>query len=466
MNVIQPRSQRLNCLLVFVVFFSYFATTAYFLPSGAGPDYPLSRLSADFYLQNGRLATYPKDDSKMAFSDFGNSRLLRPPLGFSTAALISKLRGTTVSQHNKRYYSYRLANAFYGALTVTIIYATLYLLLNSTFTALFGSLLIGLMPQFTFIASYLNDDGAAIAAVSLIVLAMLRIVKSGATLGNCLFFAFSVGITVITKKAGWVFLPAAMLFYLGYILKFNRHFLARHIAMTIAFIIAGGWWLIFNMIEYGIDDPILSKVINEAAWKNTKFDLNQFGFLAENGIGLTGLVFDNYANFWQATYIAVVGHLDWLALKVGSLQYNYYLIFLVGAVANLFFLAQKMFVSKFTDRQAWFETILYIGIASQIFAFVWTNVMNDIQIQGKYIMPVILPILLLSLSFYKKLFQLASIDKPYATQQGNSLKKITLLSLLLISPITVHLDALVDHVIPFYWPNASNTVLNALQILF
>ena len=65
-----------SSLLIFGLFLAYFATTAFFLPKGAGPDYPLSRLTADFYLQNGRLAVYPADREKMAFSMFGNSRLL------------------------------------------------------------------------------------------------------------------------------------------------------------------------------------------------------------------------------------------------------------------------------------------------------------------------------------------------------------------------------------------------------
>jgi len=161
-------SQKLNCFLIFLVFLGYFATTAYFLPNGAGPDYPLSRQSADFYLQNGRLATYPEDEKNMSFSDFGNSRLLRPPLGFATAAVISKLRGTTIKDNKERYYSYRLANSFFGAITVAVVFATLYLLIGNTMTALFGSLLVGLMPQFTFIASYSNSARPLVTASSLL----------------------------------------------------------------------------------------------------------------------------------------------------------------------------------------------------------------------------------------------------------------------------------------------------------
>ena len=466
MNTNQPRSQRLNCLLIFLVFLGYFATTAYFLPNGAGPDYPLSRLSADFYLQHGRLATYPEDKENMAFSKFGNSRLLRPPLGYATAAAIAKTRGTTTQHNKERYYSYRLSNAFYGAVTIAVVFATLHLLLSNTMIALFGSLLVGLMPQFTFISSYLNDDGAAIAAVSILVLTMLKILKQGATHVNCVYFAIAVGLTVLTKKAGWVFLPTAVLFYLGFVLRFNREFLSKHVMMVLAFIFAGGWWLIFNMLHYGWNDPMLSKVIHKAAWENTAFDLNNFGFLAQKGVGFTELVFKNYGHFWQATYKAIVGHLDWLALKVGSLQYNYYLLFFAGVIANTFLLAYTLLTSRFSNKMAWFEVLLYIGIATQFLAFIWVNIANDIQIQGKYIMPVILPIFLLSLSFYTKLFHLFSGNKVSPSYKKTSILGLVFAVLLLVSPILVHLDAIVDHVIPFYWPNASGTLLHALKLVF
>ena len=466
MNISKLRSQRLNCFLIFLIFLGYFATTAYYLPTGAGPDYPLSRLSADFYLQNGRLATYPEDEKSMAFSDFGNSRLLRPPLAFATAAAISKARGTTIKHKHERYYSYRLANAFFGAVTIVAIYATLYLLLGSVMNALFGSILVGLMPQFTFIASYLNDDGAAIAAVSILVLTMLRIVKLGATYSNCIYFALAVGLTVITKKAGWVFLPTAVLFYLGFILRFNHDFFKKHIMMVLAFIFAGGWWLIFNMFQYGWDDPLLSKVIHDAAWKNTKFDLNQFGFLAEQGVGVRALVFHNHAEFWPATHKAVVGQLDWLALKVGPLQYNYYLIFFIGVIANIFILTYNILVSKFSNKMAWFEVLLYIGILGQLFAFIWTNVTNDIQIQGKYILPVILPITILSLSFYSKLFKLLTSSERQIFHRRPNISLIVLGALIFISPMVVHVDAIANHVFPFYWPDATNGLVKVIQTYF
>ena len=386
---------------------------------------------------------------------FGNSRLLRPPLGYGTAAVIAKVRGTTVYHHEPRYYSYRLANAFFGALTIALTYATVTLLFNSALVGLLGSLLVGLMPQFTFIASYLNDDSAAIAAVSLIVFSMAKIVRNGASFSNCLLFALSIGVTIISKKAAWVFLPSAILFYLGFILRFERGFFSKHIAMAIVFILAGGWWLVFNMYQYGWNDPILSKVIGRASWENTELDLNQFGTIAVHGIGVSELLLGNFGNFIGKSYIAFVGLLDWVKLRVGPAQYSYYLFIAFGLVANLLFLTIEAFQSRLQNKRVWLEIILYISCISQILAYAWANAFNDIQVQGKYIIPVILPMLILSLSFYAKLMQWLFKHVHFLQTQASQPLKIMVASLVIISPVIIHLDALIHYVAPFYWPDTA-----------
>ena len=437
-----------SCLLsvlVFLVFFAYYSIGAYYLPSKAGPDYGGSRAAADFYLDKGRLATIPQDESIMKFSVYGNSRLLRPPAAFASAAMVAKVNKVSVDEGSKRFYYYRLANAIVGALTVAVIFATILLLFNSTYIATFGALLVGLLPQFAFTSMYLNDDSVAILAVSLIVLFMAWIVKSGLSTQKVIFFALAIGFTVLSKKSAWIFLPVAILFYLAFILRFNKDFFRHHLLMALTFILAGGWWLGFNMWHYGWDDPFLSELVLEVTARHVKIDLNQYGFLAE-GVGMKKLLFGNHKEFIPATYVAVVGYLDWLKLRLGSIQYGFYLFLVFGVVANFAFLLSESILSKLKDRHVQFEWFLYLAIAAQIVAYTWVNVYRDIQIQGKYLLPVILPMLILGLSFYTKAFN-ASVQRRF------SLSRFLLLCVVLLAPIIVHADALVNHVIPFYWPN-------------
>lgn len=430
--------------LVFLVFLIYYAVGAYHLPPKAGPDYGGSRAAADFYFKEGRLATIPKDESMMKFSIYGNSRLLRPPMSFASAAAVAKISGVEANNEAKRFYSYRLANAIFGALTLALIFATLLLFFNSYYVASFGVLLVGLLPQYAFTSMYLNDDSVAILAVSFIVFVMTRVVKSEISTGNVVMFALAIGFTVLTKKSAWVFLPIAILFYLIFVLRFNKDFLRHHFLMVLAFILAGGWWLGFNMLHYGWNDPFLSGVGADLTERYAKIDLSKYGFQAE-GIRISELLFENHKNFVIASYFAVVGHLDWLKLRLGPVQYGFYLMLVFGLVANVAFLISETILSKFKDRRVQLEWLLYLAIALQIIAYAWANVYRDIQIQGKYLLPVILPMLILSLSFYTKTFS--------GTKRRFSLTRAIFLLVLLISPIIVHIEAIVNYVVPFYWPN-------------
>lgn len=430
--------------LVFFVFFAYYAIGAHYLPSKAGPDYGGSRATADFYLKEGRLAIVPKDEEKMNFSIYGSSRLLRPPLGFAAGAAVAKVNGVAVNSGNKRFYLYRLASAAFGALTLALIFTTLLLLFKSSYVATFGTLTAGLWPQFAFTSMYLNDDSSAIFAVSCVVLAMTLIIKNGLSTAKILFFALTIGIIVISKPSAWIFISTAVLFYLFYIFRLNRNFLRDHMLMIIAFIGAGGWWLCFNMINYGWNDPLLLGVGLEMTGRHSTIDLSKYGFQAE-GAYIKELLLRNHKGFIQETYMALIGYLDWLKIRLGPVQYGFYLFLIVGIVANIAFLISETVLTKLKDRRVQFEWLLYVAIIIQIFAYTWLNVYKDIQIQGKYLLPVMLPMLILGLSFYTKL-----IGNSYGGQTG-FLRSI-LLFLLLLVPIAVHLEALVNHVFPFYWP--------------
>lgn len=453
MSILQ---QSLSASVIFVVFFTYFAMGAHFLPPKAGPDYGGSRAAVDFYLKEGRLATVPRDEGLMKFSIYGNSRLLRPPLGFTSAAVIAKLNNISVENGDERFYFYRLANSAFGALTLVVVFATLLLLFNSRYVAIFGVLLAGLLPQFAFTSMYLNDDSIAILSVSFIVFIMSWMVKNGVSTFNSVTFALAVGIIVISKKSAWIFLPVVILFYVVFVLRFERNFFRKHILMLIAFLIAGGWWLGFNMFHYGWNDPFLSAVGSEITERYSKVDLTKYGFQAK-GVHIRQLLFDNYMNFIPATYMAFIGHLDWLTLRLGSVQYGFYLFLVLGLVINIPFLIAESIQTKFKDRKVHFEWLLYLAIGLQIIAYTWANVYRDIQIQGKYLLPVILPLLILGLSFYTKLFSNSQWSS------GGFLYSILFL-LILLAPIVVHLEALVNYVIPFYWPNVD--IANLLNKIF
>jgi len=323
------------------------------------------------------------------------------------------------------------------------------------------------MPQFSFYASYFSDDMIAIFAASLLAYAMVLIYKHGVSLWRQLLFALAAGICIVSKATAWVFLAPAILFYLLFMLEYSKdYFLSKDfykpfLLMGLAFIVGGGWWLIFNVFHYGLDDYRLSNVVAELAESRSTLDLSALGFKMK-GLDIQHLIFLNSKNFLGASYIAFVANLDWLRLKVGTLQYGFYLWMIAGFVLNTIVLAYQTAMhlmsrltysdTEFSWGQFKFETILYIAVLLQFYIYTYHNVESDVQIQGKYLMTIFVPLLILSLSFYKKAIDYLTwrfagvIEIPTAIQYS-------LFASLIALTVLIHIDALVDFVIPFYWPN-------------
>jgi hypothetical protein len=102
------------------------------------------------------------------------------------------------------------------------------------------------------------------------------------------------------------------------------------------------------------------------------------------------------------------------------------------------------------------ESLFMFAVAFQISMYVWRNVNTEIQLQGKYILPIFIPVLVLFLSAIQ-----AGMHKLAEALRNRNIKNIELTAsgmagaaLLGISVIAVasHIDALVNHVIPFYNP--------------
>ena len=161
---------RLTGLVLFVGFLFYYVITSSLLPSGAGPDEGITIESTKFIYENLRLPVFPDDELEVAFTPSGTTRATRPPLSNITSGLlahISPWEGTSAVQQ------WRHGSSVFIALTVLVVYIGLYVHIGSLAYAFCGALMLGMLPQLTFIASYNNDDSAAVFTASLLVLAMI-----------------------------------------------------------------------------------------------------------------------------------------------------------------------------------------------------------------------------------------------------------------------------------------------------
>lgn len=460
--------------LVFAVFCTYYHHTSDRLPLGAGPDNAAHNDVTRFISSYGRLPTIPRDEEALDFSPYGGTRALRPPLSYIVSAVLSKIHPFT---ELRPAIAYRKGPALLASLAVAIVFYTLFVYLESYGLALLGAVILGLLPQYVFVASYNNDDSGAIFSGSLLLLSMVLIVCRGVTLRNSILLGIAGGLVIVSKLTAWLLLPTLVLFLLLFIRAPMKKLVGYGLAAFFAAVLFGGWWILFNMYHYGSNDPFQQKIIKEVAERHTRFPADHvFGYKAK-GIGFRDLVLENHDNFMEKTYKSTIGNLDWLRLRFGDLQYHFYLaVFFVAigyVVLRFLWLMYagiaEGFIWNMGSRRAVFELLLLFSLLFQFYMFVWANINNDIQVQGKYLLPVGSAVLILALSGLRffgsgAMSLLKRVDVTEVSIGPAAIKAIGICSIALFA-VGLHVYSWIHYVIPFYERPEYNLKLRPFRVV-
>ena len=306
---------------MFFAFLVYYLATAMALPYGAGPDYDAHFDGARFIYTEGRLAILPEDAPKLHITAYGSTRALRPPLSYLVAAGAARLLSWTEIELR---ILFRAGSALLCALTLGLIFAALHRYLNNRWLAVGGVLLIGLLPQFVFIASHLNDDSAAIFSVTFLIYCLIRLLREPVDLTLALLTGTAIGLVLLSKFTAWVFLPIAGLVLLLFARPSAGQWLLSIMLAGVGIMLGGGWWIGFNIWHYGWNDPLLFNIGETISTQYLSVDPGHIRSFAKEGVSLADLILRNYDHFLDETLVASIGNLDWLRLRLGLPQYLLY----------------------------------------------------------------------------------------------------------------------------------------------
>ena len=440
----------LTSILLLVLFCAYYAVTAWHLPRGAGPDGEAHYDVAKFILEKGRLAVLPDDVDSLLLTPYGSTRALRPPLSYLVSAGVAWLIDDFKGNH---FLELRLGSGLLCALAVVLTFISLVLLFGRYWLALAGSLLFGLLPQLAFIASYTNDDSGAIFTGTAMTFALVLVLRKGLNTATAIVIGLSTGLALLAKFTAWLMLPLTACFLIPYLWKL-RFDGAKYAAIVfVAMILGGGWWIAFNVYHYGIDDPFLTKVSQQLSEQYARIpDPGNRGY-ASQGIGVSQLILHNYKNFIGESFKATVGNLDWLRLRMGWPQYLLYaIVFTLGFLYLPFrVIGMKLFNVRHPANElegiTYFYFILFLMVVFQISMYIRFNIYHDVQVQGKYLLPVFLPVLVLFSAAVNAFVELTDgYDQPAETAL-----KILLGTLAFVIIIGSHAHALQTYVLPYYF---------------
>lgn len=437
-------------LVLFIISTVYYTHAALTFPVLFNLDNQLNYAATEYLAEHRKIPVVKADDPEILFTEIGTTRSLRPPFTFIVSAVASNLTANIVDHSITRQ---RLGSPLIGALTVVVVFVGFWLAFNHIGLALLGATTIGLLPKFVFLASCNNDDIGAVLSVSLLFTSVLALVRYRANVSVLIALAFSLGLVLQTKFTAWLVLPWFGIFCLMLIRSNWRSIVKLTPLLAIIFILAGGWWIVFNMINYGVTDPSAIRHAVELQTQLNSIQANSQGYLS-NGIGLYDLL-ANHDQFLTKSFRSLIGYLQWLDLNVGALTYLFYgLLFLFGFVG-------LAFTSRATPKKRdYLDYLVIILVLSQCVFYFHHNLVRDIQPQARYVLPVIMPLVYLFLRQIERLPPNAVIlqfrGRKYATQ--------SLVSSALIGVcVLVHLVAMERNIMPTFNPKPYFTSLKKPQ---
>ncbi|MGA8260035.1 MAG: glycosyltransferase family 39 protein [Arenicellales bacterium] len=454
------RRRTIYALIVFVLFLSYYFFTSSTLPARAGPDYRANNDVTEFIYKHDRLAVLPADADELYFSVYGGTRALRPPLAYIVSAATAK---ALAFWGDDPFILFRKGSSLLAAATVAIVFYMSSLYFGSFAAGLLSALLFGLLPQFAFIASYNNDDAAAIFSATFLLCVLVRILRQGPRWSNALLLGLAGGLVILSKQTAWMLFPAVLMFLAVYVRGSWKQLSKYAAGGLLVMALSGGWWIGFNVYHYGPGDPVAWK--EEVAMGKAHSRLpprKELGY-ASRGVRYIDLLLGNYDDFWGKTMASTIGNLDWMRLRVGPLQYGFYLaLFGLGAVYVALRVGRALLIAvtrrgrSAADRDTAFEALLAFAILFQFYIYTWANMQNDIQLQGKYLLPVLSAALLLAVGGARSLLAraapLLTDARPGDLRIPGRVVQVLCIGAAAAAIFGVHLDAIISYVLPFYRP--------------
>ncbi len=428
---------------LWVGFFAYYFQYTDDLSFNGGPDEEPHYHAARFIDEHGRLAVYPDDEDKLYFSGHGTTRSFRPPLAYLAGVGVAKLFDVLGMEEKVRY---RGASSLFGALTVAGLFLVLTVVSGMPVLALFCAASFGLLPQFTFLSAYFNDDVAAVFSTTCLLLSLVLMLKRGVDAPTLLLAGGSTGLVIISKPSAWS-VAAGLLLLLPWLVTRSRVRLTRAaLIFGLAAVIVGGWWIALNLYTHGWHDPLNWAVERALGEKHrTLPDGVGVGYAAQ-GIGWRQLL-ANHDGFLTDTYTSAVGNLDWLRLPMGPLQYGFYALLLLAAATGAVWGWLSPDRHPTVPRSA--LVVLLFSLALQVAAYLWVNLYRDSQAQGRYLLPaapVVMAFVVVALGRLVDAYRL----RGYCDRRWFHTASLALAVGALLVPVYVHLHGLVHYVLPFY----------------
>lgn len=401
------------------------------MDANAGPDEIYRWLVSEWIANNGKLPTGFELD--IVNPVWCYSYAFTPYLPSMIGGIFVKIAMLFTSDPQALLTASRLVSVISGMLTLFVAFRVGDKLMENKYSVYFFAGIVAYLPQFSFLAGYLNNDVMSVLTAFMILDAVLEGSRHGWSMKNMIYLAAGTGLCMLTYYFGygWVIFAIAGFFYTAFKSEKNKKevFKKAGIVFLLTFVIAG-WYFIRNGIIYH-GDFLGYQAQQECAEQYS----NYYAIYPVNNPGgwSMGLRDMLHNGRWVSTTVeSFIGMFGGMIICLDGKFYDFYLAVFWGCVL-LFTLRRYKTRQRISTP---FLLMLLVTAAFPVAFSIYSSFMRDYQPQGRYIITV-LPVICVLCSvgmdeFSKVIVEKFEGKKPLMVKIGKAAPAIATIGLFLV----------------------------------
>ena len=388
--------------------FSMYLLWAGTMPFDSGPDEAMRFQIADFIYDHGFLPTGA--EAELRDDEWGMSYGFTPILSYIFSSFIMKLVSMVTSSPNWLLLGARGISVISS--TITVIF--LFMISKKCFTGLnqwVFVVFVALLPQFIFISSYVNNDAFAIMTTAIIFYSWILGLEKNWDIKACILLGIGISLCSLSYYNAYGFILSSIIIFIATNMKpFNKNTLTKTILsgslITGIIIVLAGWWFLRNYFIHSGDILGIrtsSEFCERYAVESLKPSMRATQL--RKGVSLLEMIFQRTFKFnWiDMTYLSFIGCFGQMKILLEDYMYSIYTIFYAIGIVGLYFktkgfiLAKRAEIKKNTRKEnGWEKYMFYLAIMLTIIIpiviSIYYSYTSDYQPQGRYVMPMIIPL--------------------------------------------------------------------------
>lgn len=393
-----------------LLFFAFCLFTCVYLRIEDAPDEDMRYMIPQYIYTHNALPT--GDEPELIHHIWGFSYALYPYLASIISAFFMKLASLATSDPTVLLLAARFTSVLAGTAFVFLVFKIGELLFRKKESVLLFAVLCSFLPQFLFLCSYQNNDSLALFSIALIFYFWLRGYRDQWKLSSCIGLGIGCGICALSYYNAYGYILCSIPVFLISMRMFRKQkkeILKKFILILgIAFLV-GGWFFVRNAVLHDGDFLGRETIAEQGEmYAEDEFKPSQHETPAKEGLsfGETFFHFDfnegskePYSNWIQNTIYSFIGVFSFLTLFMDLPVYLTYIIFLtLGFLLFCIFGIRKNWW-KNKEKRLWM-IIGFLCILIPLGMSLYNSYYSDFQAQGRYLMPALIPLMMMITSGY------------------------------------------------------------------